>query len=99
MRGLTVMLTDPARLDAALALLMAAAALGGRARLFAHGGAVAALGDPRLAEALAMGVEAHACQTGLAEAGLDLALLDSRIGAAGPVSILQTLDEDRLVAL
>ena len=99
MRGLTLILTDAGRLEPALALLMATAALGGRARLFALGPAVMALADPRLAEALDMGVEAHACQTGLADTGLDMSRLDARIAAAGPVAILQTLEDDRLATL
>ena len=99
MRGLTVILVEADRLEAALTLAMAQAALGGRARLFAQGKAVAALGGGHalLGEALDLGVEVLACQTGLAETGLALDMLDPRVAAAGPVSVLQTLGEDRLL--
>lgn len=99
MRGLTIILVEPERLEAALTLAMAQAALGGRARLFAQGAAVTALGTGHalVPEALSLGVEMLACQTGLAEAGLSLAALDPRIAAAGPVSVLQSLGEDRLL--
>jgi predicted peroxiredoxin len=99
MRGLTIVCTRADAMAPALTLAMAQAALGGRARLFAQGPAVTGLNAPLMAEAIALGVELLACQTGLAEAGLDLAALDTRIVAAGPVSVLQSLGEDRLVAL
>lgn len=52
-RGLTVVLAEakPARLRAALSLLAAQAALGGRARLYLHEDAVALLGAAPLAHA------------------------------------------------
>lgn len=99
MRGLTIICTRADAMQPALTLAMAQAALGGRARLFAQGRAVTGLADPLIAEAAALEVELLACQTGLAEAGLDLATLDTRIAAAGPVSVLQSLGEDRLVTL
>ncbi len=101
MRGLTIVLLAPDRLDAALTLLMAQAALGGRARLFAQEGGATALSPlpPLAEEALALGVELIACQTALAAAGLSAERLDARIACAGPVSLLQTLGEDRLVVV
>jgi hypothetical protein len=99
MRGLTIICTRADAMEPALTLAMAQAALGGRARLFAQGTAVAGLDGPLVAEAAALGVDLLACQSGLAEAGLDLATLDARIAAAGPVSVLQSLGEDRLVTL
>lgn len=104
MRGLTLILVEdsPARFDAALMLAAAQAALGGRTRLFLQGGAVSALARPLPAlveEAIALGVELIACQTGLADAGLSAANLDPRITCAGPVSLLQTLGEDRMVVV
>jgi predicted peroxiredoxin len=118
MRGLTVIVTTPARLRAALELAAANAALGGRARLFCQGEAVAALalpmrdphdedyraaGLPALAElfeeALELGVEPIACQSGLALMGVTADRLDARVGYGGPVSVLQTLGEDRLLAV
>lgn len=99
MRGLTIVCTRADAMEPALTLAMAQAALGGRARLFAQGAAVVALDGPLVAEAAALGVELFACQTGLADAGLNLATMATGIAAAGPVSVLQTLGEDRLVAL
>jgi predicted peroxiredoxin len=117
-RGLTVIVTRPDALRAGLELAAANAALGGRARLFAQGEAVAALalpmrpshdpdyaaaGLPTLAElfeeALALGVEAIACQSGLALMGLTAEMLDARVGYGGVVSVLQGLGDDRLVAV
>jgi predicted peroxiredoxin len=61
----------------------------------------AAAGLPVLAalfeEALGLGVEVIACQSGLALTGIGAGALDRRIGFGGPVSLLQTLGEDRLV--
>ncbi len=116
-RGLTVIVTKPAGLRAALELAAANAALGGAARVFCQSEAVAALpplrdphdgdyaaaGLPTLAElfedALGLAVEIIACQSGLALMGIDASLLDPRIAFGGPVGILQTLGEDRIIAL
>lgn len=58
-----------------------------------------AAGLPALAqlieEALALDVAISVCQSGLALAGLELARLDPRIEAAGPVAIMAGLGEDR----
>lgn len=54
---------------------------------------IAALFD----DAISLGVEIVACQSGLHLAGLTASDLDPRLSYAGPVSILQTLDEDRLL--
>jgi predicted peroxiredoxin len=64
----------------------------------------AAAGLPRLAalveDALALGVEILACQSGLALAGLALSDLDPRIAASGPLAFLRSLaPDDRLVVL
>jgi predicted peroxiredoxin len=117
-RGLTIVVAEasPPRFRTALTLAAAQAALGGRARLFLDGGAVALLrphlrdvadpafvtaGMPALAdlleEALCIGVEVNACQSGLALTGTDAAMLDPRIGYGGMIGLLQTLGEDRLV--
>lgn len=62
-----------------------------------------ALGLPMLAElfddALALGVEVIACQSGLLLAELDATDVDPRIAFGGPVSVLQSLGEDRLALL
>jgi len=117
-RGLTVVVAEPApeRLRAALTLALANAALGGRARVFCQGPAVALLappvgaphdedhvaaGLPTLAqmvdEGFGLGVELIACQSGLHLMGVGASTLDPRITFGGPVSLLQTLDEDRLL--
>lgn len=118
LRGLTIVVAEaaPERFRAALTLVAANAALGGRARLFCQGDAVALLrapmrgeadarhaaaGLPTLAElfqeALGLGVEIVACQSGLHLAGIDAAALDGRIAFGGPVSVIQTLEDDRLL--
>jgi predicted peroxiredoxin len=117
MRGLTLIVTRPSGLRAGLELAAANAALGGRARVFCQGEAVAALsplrdrhdedytavGLPTLAElfgdALGLGAEIIACQSGMALVGMTADMLDTRITFGGPVSILQTLGEDRLTTL
>ncbi|KQM93121.1 hypothetical protein ASE70_14735 [Sphingomonas sp. Leaf22] len=111
MRGLTVVVVapDPDRFRAALTLACAAAALGGRTRVYLHEGAVALLamdgsapaGLPNLTElravAIESGVELIACQTGLALAGL--AADDAMVAAGGMIDLLATLADDRLVTL
>jgi predicted peroxiredoxin len=61
----------------------------------------AAAGLPTLValceEALGLGVELIACQSGLQLAGFTADELDSRIGYGGPVSVMQTLGDDRLL--
>jgi len=111
MRGLTIVVAtpDPDRFRAALTMACAAAALGGRTRIYLHEGAVALLtmtgtappGLPTLSElriiALETGVELIACQTGLALAGL--AADTERVAAGGLIDLLATLADDRLVTL
>jgi predicted peroxiredoxin len=117
-RGLTIVVAEPApeRLRAALTLAMANAALGGQARVFCQGPAVALLAPPMTAphdvdhvaaglptlaemieEGFGLGVELIACQSGLHLMGVDASTLDPRISFGGPVSVLQTLGEDRLL--
>lgn len=48
-------------------------------------------------EALALGVAVSVCQSGLALAGIDLASLDARIEAQGPVGLLGALGDDRMI--
>ncbi|WP_336958474.1 peroxiredoxin [Sphingobium aquiterrae] len=51
-----------------------------------------------LEDSLSLGVSLLACQSGLALAGLDLATLDARIAATGPLAFLQGLEpDDRLI--
>jgi predicted peroxiredoxin len=62
-----------------------------------------AAGMPALAdllgEALVIGVEVSACQSGLALTGTNAAVLDPRIDFGGMIGLLQTLDDDRLVVV
>lgn len=101
LRGLTVILAtaEPPRVDAAGALAAASAALGAPTRLYLHGDAVRALDDPRVGIAIELGALVIACQTGLADAGIDLDTADPRIAAGGMVSLLAELGDDRLVTL
>lgn len=67
-----------------------------------HDAAHQAAGLPSLAQlvddALALGVRLIACQSGLALAGIDSAMLDGRIATGGAVSFLQSIaDDDRLL--
>lgn len=48
-------------------------------------------------EALALGVAIILCQTGLHLTGADAATFDPRFAWGGPVGLLRTLGEDRLV--
>lgn len=50
-----------------------------------------------LDEALSLGVAITVCQSGLALAGITLDQLDPRLQAQGPVGVLTTLGEDRLI--
>ncbi|KQM30523.1 DsrE family protein [Sphingomonas sp. Leaf10] len=111
MRGLTIVVTAPDsdRFRAALTMACAAAALGGRARVYLHERAVGLLamtaaappGLPDLTELRAIadesGVELIACQTGLALTGL--AADSERVAAGGWIDLLATLADDRLVTL
>ena len=117
MRGLTILVAtaDPARFHAALSLAAAQAALGGTARIYLHGEAVALLrgsaeneaapaaGVPTLSqlreEGTALGVRIIACQTGLTIADLDLQDAGEGVEAGGLLTLLAELGEDRLLAL
>ncbi len=102
MRGLTILVAgaDGVRFRAALELAAAQAALGGRARIHLLQQAVgllAAGGELQLlrAEAIALGVEISACQTGLS-ANPDCPLPDG-VEADGMIGLLSRLDDDRLL--
>lgn len=97
MRGLTVVLGGVAaeRLDAALTLVNAAAALGARARLYLHDAAVTvALAGPLAEAAVELGVEVIACQSALERHG---AALPVGATGGGMVGLLGSLGEDRLL--
>lgn len=49
-------------------------------------------------EALGLGVRISICQSGLALAGLTMERLDPRIEASGPVALLGSLGDDRLLS-
>ena len=111
---LIVATADGERFRTALMLALAHSALGGRARIFLQERAVALLaGDDAahyaaaglpgraamLADALEAGVGVIGCQSGLALIGAEASAFDTRIQWAGMVSLLQTLDEDRLLVI
>ncbi|MET0375953.1 MAG: hypothetical protein ABW128_17065 [Rhizorhabdus sp.] len=50
-----------------------------------------------LDEALTLGVAITVCQSGLALADIDLSQVDSRIEAQGPVGLLSSLADDRML--
>ncbi len=109
MRGLTIVVAgaDTDRLRAALTMACAAAALGGRARVYLHEAAVGAFatdasgpaGQPTLGElrtiAADSSVEIVACQSGLALAGVTAD--DLGVGGGGMIELLASLGDDRLV--
>ncbi len=97
MRGLTVVLggAEASRLDAALTLVNAVAALGGRARLYLHDAAVTVETAGPLAEAaIDLGVEIIACQSALDRYA---AALPAGATGGGMVGLLGSLGEDRLL--
>ena len=97
MRGLTIVVAsaDPARLDAALTLANAHAALGGRARVYLHDSAVTAAMPPDLyAAAVELGVMFVACQTALDTHGV---VLPRDLEGGGMIGLVADLGEDRLV--
>lgn len=97
MRGLTVIVAtaDQERFAAALTLASASGALGARTRLYFHDTAVTLLErNEAVQTALDVDVSFIACQSGLATQGL--ALPDFAEGG-GMVSLLASLDDDRLV--
>lgn len=99
MRGLTIVVADadPARLDAALTLANAAAALGGRVRVYFHDAAVTLALPPVHAEAAReLGVVLIACQTAL---DIHQVALPPGYEGGGMVGLLADLGEDRLVVV
>ena len=89
------------RLDTALTLAAAAAALGRTVTMLFDGGSVMALRDPgaMLATALDLGVAVTACQTGLAAAGMTAADLPSGVVPGGMVGfVAQAADAQLLLA-
>ena len=97
--GIIVADVDPVRFRTVLTLAGAQAALGGRARILLDSGAVRLAQAPGelLGSCFELGVEVMLCQSGLAEAGMAAAALDSRFSYGGMVSWLADLAEDRLV--
>jgi predicted peroxiredoxin len=99
MRGLTVIVTteDAERHRAALTLASAHAALGGRTLVYYHEEAVRLLAPSDLLDtAKELGVQLIACQTGLADCGM---ILPDGVEAGGMVSLIASLDDDRLVTV
>ncbi|HET9511902.1 MAG TPA: hypothetical protein VFO80_12200 [Sphingomonas sp.] len=99
MRGLTIVVAsdDPARFDAALTLVNAQAAIGGRARLYLHDTAVLLRFVGALADtARELGVEMIACQTALDRHRV---APPADVVGGGMVGLLASIDDDRLVVV
>jgi len=96
-RGLTVVVVtaDAARFDAALTMVAAQAALGGRARLYLHDHAVTLLATtPLLDSAVELGATLIACQSAVDAHAVSV---PEGVEGGGMVGLLATLDDDRLV--
>jgi predicted peroxiredoxin len=113
MQGLSIVVAtaDAERFASALELAAANAALERPTRLFlqaqavralvAGGQAVEGMPSPQemLDEALALGVEVSACQSGLALAGLDASELPQGVETEGLVSFLAAGRDDQLLVV
>ena len=94
-----------ARIDAALSLACAAAAMGREVRLFFHGESVAALVSPseRIAGLLdgarELGIPAMACQTGLDTAALAAADLPQGVETGGLIAFLAASGDAQLTVV
>jgi len=102
-QGLTIILESdtPSRTQLAYEMALVQAALGGRASLFVTGRAVPTLATPDAlcVEALAAGVKIIVCQAGLATHQLSMTDIDPRVEAGGLASLMQGLNDDRLVVV
>ncbi|QYE35066.1 DsrE family protein [Polymorphobacter sp. PAMC 29334] len=87
------------RLATALTLAAAAAALGRDVSMLFDGASVAVLAPPGplLGTALELGVRMTACQTGLADAGIDAARLPSGVATGGMIGFLAALGDAQLL--
>ncbi len=96
LRGLTIIASDGDRLSLAVELALAHAALGGATRLFVTGAATAHIATLPFGDLRAMQVRVLICQSRAADCAIDLAQLPG-VEGGGLISLLQTLDDDRLV--
>nr|WP_295660702.1 DsrE family protein [Polymorphobacter sp.] len=87
------------RLTTALTLAAAAAALGRDVTMLFDGASVAALAPPGplLATALELGVRMTACQTGLADTGIDAARLPPGVATGGMIGFLAAAEDAQLL--
>jgi predicted peroxiredoxin len=87
------------RLTTALTLAAAAAALGRDVTMLFDGASVAALAPPGplLTTALELGVRVNACQTGLADAGIDVARLPQGVTTGGMIGFLAAAGDAQLL--
>ncbi|TFU02907.1 peroxiredoxin [Polymorphobacter arshaanensis] len=92
MSALAIIVTEPDRIDAALRLAAAAAALSRPVAMLFDGSAVTSLrhgvAPELLTDAMALGVRVTACQTGLAAAGMQADALASGVDTGGMVGFL-----------
>jgi predicted peroxiredoxin len=103
MSGLALIVTDRARMAGGLRLAAAAAALGRPVSMLFDGDTVGALvvraPAPWVTEALAMGVQMTACQTGMAEAGIDAPSLLAGVETGGLIGYLAAVGDAQLILL
>jgi predicted peroxiredoxin len=109
--SIVVATSDTTRFLSALELAAANAALERPTRLFLQAQAVRAImsadepvkgmpsAEEMLGEAVALGVQVSACQTGLALAGLDASKLPEGIETEGLVSFLAARSDDHLLVV
>jgi intracellular sulfur oxidation DsrE/DsrF family protein len=99
--ALAIIVSDSARIDTALRLAAAAAALARPVAMLFDGAAVASLrhgtAPPLLADAMALGVRVTACQTGLADVGLHADQLAGGVDTGGMVGFLAAQSGAQLV--
>ena len=103
LNGLALIVTDSARMAGGLRLAAAAAALGRPVFMLFDGQTVSALLANRppslITEALAMGVQITACQTGMADAGIEADALLGGVETGGMIGFLSDFGQAQLILL
>jgi hypothetical protein len=98
---LTIILTDPARIELAVELVGTVMALDGRTAVHLRDHAVDLLGSQssHLSRLIEDGAEVTYCPTSAADRGTDMEKIDPSIEASGLVSIYVQLGQARLLVL
>jgi predicted peroxiredoxin len=101
MTALAIIIDDPARAGAALRVAAAAAVLGRPVALLFDGRAVALLAASAphalLRDALTLGVRVTACQTGMADCGLDASGLVAGATPGGMIGFMSDAGDAQLI--